>query len=95
MLIVLSRALAARGATGRLVAAATEMARATRADPGCVSYTFAADVENPDTIVCTEVWTSREALDAHMTHAHTAAFLDATGELLDGEPVMDFHTVAD
>ena len=50
------------------------MAAATRADAGCVSYTFAADVEDPDRVLGIEVWADRAALDAHMRHTHTRAF---------------------
>lgn len=95
MLLVLSRARAAPGAREGLVAAAVEMAQGTRRDAGCLAYTFAADLEDPDVIVCTEVWTGRDALDAHMSHPHTAAFLGRVGNLTDGEPEMTFHTTTD
>lgn len=95
MLLVLSRARAAPGARDQLVTAAVKMAEDTRRDTGCVTYTFAADLEDPDVIVCTEVWAGRDALDAHMSHTHTATFLDRVADLTDGEPVMTFHTTAD
>ncbi|MFM9441078.1 putative quinol monooxygenase [Streptomyces acidiscabies] len=91
MLIVFSRGHAAAGARDRLVAAAVEMASETRADPGCLGYTFAADLEDPDTVVCTELWEGPEALDAHLEHPHTAAFLDRIRGLTDGEPTLSRH----
>ncbi|MER7393989.1 antibiotic biosynthesis monooxygenase [Streptomyces sp. NPDC000151] len=93
MLIVLSRARAAVGARDRIVATAVEMAAAARADPGCLAYTFAADLEDPDVIVCTELWQSSAALDAHMAHPHTAAFLHRVHGLTDGEPTLIRHAV--
>jgi quinol monooxygenase YgiN len=69
------------------------MAAATRADAGCVSYTFAADVEDPDRVLGIEVWADRAALDAHMRHTHTRAFRAAHRGLVAGEPVMTFYDV--
>ena len=48
MLIVIGSATAAPGRRDELVAAARAVAEATRADRGCLSYSFAADVEDPD-----------------------------------------------
>ena len=71
MLIVLGDATAAPGRRDELVAAAREVASATRADEGCVSYGFFADVEDGDRILSVEIWADRAALEAHMTHDHT------------------------
>ena len=93
MLVVLSGATAAPGRRDDLAAAAREMAAATRADDGCVSYAFAADVEDPDRVLGIEVWRDRTALDAHMAHDHTRAFLAVVPGLLAGEPTMTSHDV--
>ncbi len=93
MLVVLSGATAAPGRRDELLAAAREMAAATRADAGCVSYSFAVDVEDPDRVLGVEVWADRAALDAHMDHEHTRGFLAAVPGLLAGEPQMAFHDV--
>jgi hypothetical protein len=42
------------------------MMRASRAEPGCIEYTFAADPVEPGRIVLYERWESQEALDAHL-----------------------------
>jgi quinol monooxygenase YgiN len=90
VLVVLSSATAAPGRRDELVAAARSVARATRDDRGCVSYGFYADVENPQRIVGVEIWTDRDALDAHMAHDHTADFLRVAPDLVTGEPEMQF-----
>ena len=95
MLIVLGSATAALGHRQELVDAARAVTAATRADDGCLSYTFAADLADPDVIVSVEVWRDQAALDAHMTHDHTQRFMSAVGGLLAGEPSMSFHTVPD
>ncbi|WP_432012176.1 putative quinol monooxygenase [Streptomyces cucumeris] len=95
MLIVLSRARATEGARDRLISAAMEMARESRGDSGCLSYAFAAALEDPSEITCTEIWRDRAALDAHMAHDHTSKFLSCVQGLTEGEPVMTFHTTID
>ncbi len=93
MLVVLSSAVAAPGRRADLIAAAMVVAAATRLDHGCVSYDFAADLDDPDRVLGVEVWADRAALDRHMTHDHTRTFLDAVPELIAGEPTMAFHDV--
>jgi quinol monooxygenase YgiN len=93
VLVILSSATAAPGRRDDLVTAAREMAAATRADAGCVSYAFATDVEDPDRVLGIEVWADRAALDAHMDHDHTRAFLAVAPGLVAGEPVMTFYDV--
>ena len=93
MLIVLGDATAAPGRGDVLVAAARAVAMATRSDRGCHAYSFAADVENPDRMLSIEVWADRAALDEHMEHPHTAAFLRVAAGLVAGEPVMTFYDV--
>ena len=93
MLIVLGDATAAPGRRDDLVAAARAIADATRGDRGCLAYSFAADLEDPDRILSIEVWADRAALDEHMAHDHTQAFLRAAPGLVAGEPVMSFYDV--
>ena len=95
MLVVLSSATAAPGRRDELVAAARAVAAATRADRGCLTYDFAADLDDPDRVLGVEVWADRAALDEHMDHDHTREFLRSTPGLVTGEPVMAFHHVPD
>ena len=93
MLIVIGSATAAPGRRDDLVAAARTIAAATRADRGCLAYSFAADVEDDDRIRSIEIWADRAALDAHLAHDHTAEFLRVAPGLVAGEPVMAFYDV--
>jgi quinol monooxygenase YgiN len=95
VLIVIGDATAAPGRRDDLVAAARAVASATRGDDGCLAYTFAADVEDPDRVLSVEVWRDRAALDAHLGHDHAQAFLQVAPGLVAGEPVMAFHEVDD
>ncbi len=95
MLIVIGDATAAPGRRDELVAAAQAVAAATRGDRGCLAYSFAADLEQPDRILSIEVWADRSALNEHMAHEHTQAFLQVAPDLVAGEPAMSFHEVPD
>ena len=59
--------------------AALEMMRETHKEAGCLSYTFAAALEDPGTFRIFEEWESQEALDAHFQAPHMAAFQKAMG----------------
>ncbi|MBX7540960.1 putative quinol monooxygenase [Qipengyuania sphaerica] len=54
--------------------AMVEMVRASRAEDGCLDYSFARDIADPDTLVLFERWRDRAALEAHGTSAHMAVW---------------------
>lgn len=43
-----------------------EMIRASRAEAGCLEYTYAPDPIDPGRVVLFERWTSQDALDVHL-----------------------------
>ena len=47
---------------------------ATRAEDGCIDYTYALDVADEGLIRVFEIWRDRAALDAHFKTAHMAAW---------------------
>jgi quinol monooxygenase YgiN len=48
------------------------MAKASRAEHGCLEYGYAEDVADPGLIHVKERWTDRAALTAHFATAHLA-----------------------
>lgn len=54
--------------------AAREMAEATRAEPGCISYRFYQSIEDDTVFHVFEEWESEEALSAHFETPHMAQF---------------------
>jgi quinol monooxygenase YgiN len=48
------------------------MMRTSRAENGCIEYTFAADPLEPGRVVLYERWESQEALDAHIAAQRAA-----------------------
>ena len=64
---------------GRPLDAATrkalvEMVRASRAEDGCIDYSFASDLADPDTLVLFDRRRDQQALDAHGNSAHMEQF---------------------
>ena len=54
--------------------AARAMVVATNAEEGCLHYSFAQDIADPDLIRISERWASQDALGAHMASPHMAEF---------------------
>ncbi len=59
--------------------AITNVETATRAEAGCIEYTFSAELGDPEVLRITERWESMEALAAHFQAPHMAAFQSAIG----------------
>jgi quinol monooxygenase YgiN len=57
------------------------MMAATREEPGCISYTFSADLGDESLFHIFEEWESQEALDAHFQAPHMAVFQGKLGEI--------------
>ena len=57
-----------------LTAAAVEMMRATRAEPGNLAYAFSRDLGDPRLVHVFEQWQDDEALAAHFKTPHMAEF---------------------
>ena len=56
------------------VEAIKTMVAASRAEDGCLTYTFAQDLSDPDSLIIYERWRDQEALAAHGASAHMAEF---------------------
>lgn len=66
-IIVAGHVSFAPGEVDRLMPEMQEVIAASRAEPGCLAYTYARLLEDPDTIRIFEHWRDAEALRAHFT----------------------------
>ena len=57
-----------------VLASLVEVTEASRNDAGCVEYSWAEDLEAPNTFRFFECWESQELLDAHLAEPHEVAF---------------------
>ena len=69
------------------------MAVASRAEDGCLSYLFAADVEKPDSFSSIETWTHKAALQAHLAGPGLAKMLEKLGPMLASAPSITGYDV--
>ena len=84
-MIVIAGSVAARPERREeAIRVARTMAAATRAEAGCVTYRFSADLDDPNTLLIFEEWESEEALARHFQTPHVAAFRQALPGLLAG-----------
>ena len=61
--------------------AARTVIAATRAEPGCIVYSFAEDLVEPGLVRIYEEWESREDLARHGRSGHIAAWRDALSKV--------------
>lgn len=65
----------------------------TQAEPGCISYRFYADLEDPNLFRIFEEWESDPHLQAHFKTAHMAEFNKALSQLVAERPNVTRYAV--
>ena len=71
------------------VALIREMADSSRRESGCLAYEVYLCVEDPDTVVLWQQWSSLEALEKHFASDHVDAFLDVIPDYIDGQVISE------
>lgn len=74
MLIVAAEVSVEENAVEGVRDALAAMEKESRAEPGCQTYVFSIDVNDPCTLRIFERWDSMEALEFHFKTPHMAAF---------------------
>ena len=62
-----------------------QMATASRAEEGCISYEFYVGLSDPNMLLLFQEWESVDALQGHFETEHMEAFLQELPDVLDGE----------
>lgn len=88
MILIHGEARLKEGARDAMIAAAEPMVTASLAEDGCHAYRYAFDVVDPHLMYFHEEWESDEALQAHFSTPHLAAFVEATSGLMAGRPTI-------
>ncbi len=81
MLIVAGEVVVKEGAIDQVREVLRNMEEESRKEPGCLTYAFSIDVNNPTMVRIFERWESSEALKAHFKMPHMAAFGEAVGKI--------------
>ena len=76
------------------IAAALQMAAATEAEEGNISYTFSADLADPNVFHLFEEWVDEDALLAHFATPHMAEFITALATVIAGDMPTTRYEVA-
>lgn len=80
------------GMVGRFLETASAIAPATRAEPGCIEFSWHRSVDNPDQFVLFEKWADVPALAAHLRRSYIqAAFKVYEQTLAEPLKVQIFH----
>ncbi|MEM9045834.1 MAG: putative quinol monooxygenase [Pseudomonadota bacterium] len=74
--IVGGQVLFAPGEIDRLREEMDTVIAATRTEPGCLHYSYARQLENPDRIIIFEHWEHGDALRAHFKTPHMAVWYE-------------------
>ncbi|MBS0482984.1 MAG: antibiotic biosynthesis monooxygenase [Proteobacteria bacterium] len=74
MLLVEGWLKLASGEFDKIIDQARVMVKETNAEEGCLHYSFARDISDPDLIRISERWVGNDAMTAHTESAHMAAF---------------------
>ena|SRR5689334_18538600 len=82
-----------RGRRDELVALLAEAERAAAAQPGCIRYTFAATLSDPDRFMLVSEWRDRAAMDAHYGSRAFASFQFSLDGLLARPSDMTIYSV--
>lgn len=90
MIIVNGTVRFAADRLGDLKEALARNIAATRAEPGCLSYSYGVDIEDPDLIHVSEQWESESAIDAHMAAAHMAEMMAAIGASIEAVSIKAY-----
>ena len=71
------------------------MITASRAEEGCIEYSYALDVMDEGLVRVSEKWRDREALEAHFRTAHIAEWRAQTSALAISERDLVAHETDD
>lgn len=80
MIVVSGKAKLPAGALQAFRNEMEAMITASRAEDGCIDYSYGVDVLEPDTLVVVEYWEDWAALEAHFATPHMTAWRKALGE---------------
>jgi quinol monooxygenase YgiN len=79
MIIVTGEARFGEGEIERLKEVLAANIAATRAEDGCLAYSYAVDLDDPNLLHISEQWRDEAAVGAHMAAAHMGTLMAALG----------------
>ena len=80
MILIVGHVRVREGAVEDLRTAMEAQIAASRAEPGCIDYSYAVDVLEPTRILVNEKWTDWTALEEHFKKPHMGPWREALGQ---------------
>jgi quinol monooxygenase YgiN len=93
MIVVVGRVVTDAARREDLKRIGQAVARASRAEEGCLSYRVYEDTELDNEFVFVEEWESQQALERHFGTPHIAEFMGAIRATVAAPPDVRFHTI--
>jgi quinol monooxygenase YgiN len=93
MIVVVGRVVTDAARREDLKRIAQAVARASRAEEGCLSYRVYEDTEIDNEFVFVEEWESQEDLERHFAAPHIAEFMRSIPATVAAAPDVRFHTI--
>jgi quinol monooxygenase YgiN len=94
MIVVVGRVRTDVDKRDALVRVGQAVAKASRAESGCISYRLYEDTEIENDFVFVEEWENKEALQLHFATPHIRDFMQAIPATIVAPPDVKFHTIA-
>lgn len=94
MKIITVLCIARPGAETALVDLCRGMIAPSRAEQGCIHYSFYQDLGSPGRYFFYEEWTDQQAIDAHNASPHFLEFQPRFKELIAEPPVIAVRSVS-
>lgn len=91
MLIVVADAVVKPENRDRMEEAGPAMVVPSRQEEGCLGYSYAWDMIEPNRLRIIELWKDEAALRFHFRTPHMAAFLKALGEMANSPPAITVY----
>jgi len=79
MIIVAGTARFGEGEIERLKGVLAANVAATRAEQGCLHYSYGVDLDDPNLLHISEQWRDEASVEAHMTAPHMGTLMAALG----------------
>ncbi|MEP5764121.1 MAG: putative quinol monooxygenase [Halieaceae bacterium] len=86
MIIVWGSIEALGGSLEEVTRLSLEHVRRSRTEPGCISHSVQADVENPSRLIFFEEWQDMVALQTHFAVPESGQFVQQVSELAAAPP---------
>jgi quinol monooxygenase YgiN len=81
---VVAKIKARKGMEGKIKKKLMSLISPARSERGCISYVLHQAVEDKSVFMFYECWTSKKALDEHLSKPYINAFMEQTANLMEG-----------